>query len=149
MNKNKGLGRLIVIACALAIACTLVLSTSFLSVRAEAANDVVESSESYAWYDISNNGRELNVHLSNYLADYEWKYGMSSDILEQRYVFQMESEETAGDIGGEYSLHFMAGNMRPAETTLTFSYIKDSDSQAVETKTIKVKIDEDGKLEVL
>ena len=149
MNTSRGLGRLIAITCALAVLCALIFCTSFFTVRAQAADDEVVTKEETEWYSLTENGTNLVVHLQNYADGYMWKYGQSVDVLNERHAFQLEEEETKEDSPEEYVIHFEASELRPAETTLVFSYVKDRESKEIDTKILKVRVDQAGKLEIV
>lgn len=148
MNNSRGLGRLIAITCALAVVCALVFGTSFLAVRAQASNDVIETTQESEWFVLTDNDTKLVVRLANYNEGYTWKYGQSYDILDERHGFQMTDDETKEDNRDEFTVHFQAADIRPAVTTLIFSYMKNRDSEAIDTKMLKVRVSEDGTLSV-
>ena len=144
---KKGWIGLAIINFCLILLCTGAFAANAFVLRADAANYSTEELTVEEWYDVNPDGSELSVHLNNRFDGYAWKYGMSNDNVREVYSFELEDGQFSQEVDNEWNVHFVPNNTKDGDVIITFVYIADSDSKAVETRQIKVYI-RNGKMTV-
>ena len=145
-TKKGWIGLAIVNIC-LILLCTGAFAANAFVLRADAANYSTEELTVEEWYDVNPDGSELSVHLNNRFDGYAWKYGMSNDNVKEVYSFELEDGQFSQEVDNEWNVHFVPNSTKDGDVIITFVYIADSDSKAVETRQIKVHI-RNGKMTV-
>jgi len=101
------------------------------------------------WYQIKNDGERLSVFLVNRVKDYTWRYGESNDKLRQlrRHEVMEYEEDDPSDPGEEHGweVHLAPREGAHGEVNLTFVCVKNTESASIETRTLKVFV-EDGRI---
>lgn len=143
-KKKSWIGLAIVNLC-LVFLCTAAFVANAFVLRADAANYSTEELAVEEWYEV--NGSELSVYLDNRFDGYAWKYGLSNDNVREVYSFELEDGSFSNNAEGKWNVHFIPNEIRDGDVIITFVYVVDSDSKAVETRQLKVHI-RNGKMTV-
>lgn len=124
----------------LILMCGAAFGANAFILRADAANYATDELAAEDWYELNSGGNELTVHLPNRFDDYAWKYGMSNDNVRELYSFEIDEGHFDHEVDGEWNVHFAPNTQKDGDVILTFVYVKDADSQAIETRKVKLHI---------
>ena len=142
---KKGLLRLSMFFVYIFILAAVVLRFMYFSASAEVGSEtaqetVYEAEDSEEWYALSRDGKEITFSLPVTRTGYLWKYGISNDnILEQG---------RRGVNEGRYSITFRASGSREGSVKLVFSYIRYVDEPVRDSRSIALRVNADGQIEV-
>ena len=134
---------LITVNVCLVIMCALVFGASAFVVRANAANYTDEKVLSYSWYDLSEDGRILNLHLDNEMNGYFWKYGTSNEAIRELTFLEMTDAIRNNDESYDWNAHFTPESNASGDVVLTLQHVLDGNTESIDTRTLSIHV-EDG-----
>jgi len=131
----------------LIIMCSVAFGTYALTARAD-TTDKAAAVAGEEWYEVDDSGEELAVFLKNRVNGYGWKYGTSNDTLRQLHGYEIQEEDLDDERAEAWRLYLVPRDEEDGDVEITFVCIKDSESDSIDTRTLKVRV-RDGKIQVI
>gem|GEM_PF-5155277 len=134
----------------LAVVCTATFGAGALSARADTSvtdDKISDAADAGEWYQISDDGEVLLVTLGNHVRDYCWRYGSSNEKLRQLHDYEIRRVVFNTPEPDTWNLYLTPRDEEEGDVTVTFVYVRDAESDSIDTRTITVCI-RDGKMTI-
>jgi len=129
----------------LVILCGATFGANALTARADTAAEKTSAAEQ--WYEIDEEGEVLSIYLHNHVSGYDWRYGLSNDKLRQLHGHEIKEDDLDEEKSEAWRLYLVPRD-EDGDVEITFVCVKDSESDSIDTRTLKIRVKE-GKLQLL
>ena len=119
---------------------SLVLLTGAFESQAGAAPVSAPKVVNNTWYDLSEDGRTLTLTLPDYRSGCTWKLGKSNEETLRTVSWGYDARENR--------VITLAPAEPGAEVVLTMTHIRNVNDPPLEKKTLRVRVDEEGRIRV-